>query len=123
MHDLGSLGNDPIRANAINDRGQIVGLSGVNKYVRHAFVWQNGNMEDLNRLIAADGRWQLREAYDINNRGQILCSGTRAGLSGDQHLVLLNPSTKLSARARVERAGSFSRPADQSGAGNRLLLQ
>jgi probable HAF family extracellular repeat protein len=95
MRDLGSLGNDPVRANAINDRGQIVGLSGVNKYVRHAFVWQNGKMQDLNRLIAGDVPLRLREAYDINNRGQIVCAGTRAGLSGDQRLVLLNPSTKL----------------------------
>jgi probable HAF family extracellular repeat protein len=104
MHDLGSLGNDPIRANAINDRGQIVGLSGVNKYVRHAFVWQNGKMEDLNRLIPAGLTWSLKEAYDINNRGQILCAGTRAGLSGDQHLLLLNPSTKLVAKAPADRA-------------------
>lgn len=99
MRDLGSLGNDPVRANAINDHGQIVGLSGVSKYVRHAFVWRNGHMKDLNRLILREAPWRLREAYDINNNGQILCAGTRAGASGDQRLLLLNPSTKLAADA------------------------
>jgi probable HAF family extracellular repeat protein len=99
MRDLGSLGNDPIRANAINDRGQIVGMSGVSKYARHAFIWQDGKMEDLNRLIAGELSWRLGEAYDINNHGQILCVGTRAGASADRRLVLLNLSTKLPAKA------------------------
>jgi probable HAF family extracellular repeat protein len=94
MQDLGSLGNDPIRPNAINNRTQIVGSSGVKKYLRHAFVWQNGKMQDLNRLIPADVPWHLKEAYDINNNGQIVCVGTDRGRSGDQRLLLLNPSPR-----------------------------
>jgi probable HAF family extracellular repeat protein len=91
MRDLGSLGNDPVRANAINNRTQIVGASGVSRMIRHAFLWEEGVMHDLNQSIGDKSPWRLEEAYDINDRGQILCLGIRADESRDRRLLLLQP--------------------------------
>ncbi|HTU45471.1 MAG TPA: hypothetical protein VMF91_10440 [Bryobacteraceae bacterium] len=91
MQDLGSLGFDPVRANAINNRDQIVGASGVTQFARHAFIWENGTMQDLNKLVSPGEPWRLEEAYDITDRGQILCLGIRSGANRDRHLILLNP--------------------------------
>jgi probable HAF family extracellular repeat protein len=61
--DLGTLreGETSI-ANAINDRGQVVGISGYSR----AFLWESGRMVELEGM---DNAW------DINNRGQIVGSG------------------------------------------------
>jgi probable HAF family extracellular repeat protein len=93
MQDLGTLGNDPVRANAINNHSQIVGASGVSRMIRHAFLWEEGVMHDLNQLIGEKGPWRLEEAYDINDRGQILCLGIRSDESRDRHLLLLEPTS------------------------------
>jgi probable HAF family extracellular repeat protein len=90
MLDLGELKRDPTRANSINDREQIVGHSGVTAFAYHAFLWQEGTMEDLNKLIA-ETKWTLKDAYSINNRGEIICLGTIR--SGESHLLLLKPVT------------------------------
>ena len=56
-------------AQAINDRGQVVGYSGVPGDVAfHAFFWQNGVMTDLGTL-AGDF---MSTANGINNRGQVV---------------------------------------------------
>jgi probable HAF family extracellular repeat protein len=91
MQDLGSLGYDPVRANAINNRGQIVGASGVTRFARHAFIWEDGTMQDLNKLVSPGGSWRLQEAVDITDQGQILCLGIRVGASRERHLLLLDP--------------------------------
>ena len=91
MIDLGTLapdlkpwkGHPDSRAEAINDRGQIVGRGDIvnNKtgYVEsHGFLWENGRMTDL-------GSAALSAAYPavINDRGQIPGSvdGGRHGVS------------------------------------------
>jgi probable HAF family extracellular repeat protein len=78
---------------AINNKGQAVGysqLSAVNSYqisVR-AFIWQHGQMTDLNDLIPADSGWALTSATAINNRGQIVGAGLH---DGQQRTFLLTP--------------------------------
>ena len=91
MHDLGTLGKDPSTANALNDQGQVVGASGTSGRKRHAFLWQNSRLYDLNTLVAANdySGWELREAYGINNRGQIVCVG--ADKQGQTAALLLMP--------------------------------
>jgi len=86
MRDLGSLGGKDswVHANAINDRGHIVGssdLSGDLNGPTHAFLWQKGRMHDLGTL---GGRYS--EANAINNRGDVV--GTAETRSGDQHAFL-----------------------------------
>ena len=60
MTDIG-----PVAALAINDYGQVVGLSGVND---HAFLYSNGVMQDLGTLPGGG----ISFAYGISNNGQVV---------------------------------------------------
>lgn len=72
MTDLGTLSDSDLgnsHAQAINNRGQIVGSAeaGLPFYhFNHGFLWQDGMMHDLSFELALDS-----EAYDINELGQI----------------------------------------------------
>jgi len=81
--DLGNFGDDPFGcAWAINNRGQIVGFSGVD-YIdvstAHALLWENGTMNNLQDQIPADSGWVLRQALGINDQGQIAGFGVHEG--------------------------------------------
>lgn len=85
MQDLGIAGS----ATAINNSGQIVGYSSV-AGPNHAFVYLgNGPMQDLNGLIDPASEWTLSNAFDINDRGQIVGEGISP--SGETHAFLLTP--------------------------------
>lgn len=90
MHDLGALDNGDISvALAINSAGQIVGRSRKASVLGYfAFLYFNGVMTDLNSLLAPGSGWVLNEAYDINDRGQIVGYGTH---NGQSHAFLLTP--------------------------------
>ncbi len=69
MRDLGTLPGDSVsEATGINDRGQIVGVSFPSS---HAFIWQDGVMTDLNKLIPSDSPLSLISTGDINDKGEI----------------------------------------------------
>jgi uncharacterized membrane protein len=53
----------------------------------HAFMYQGGRTYDLQTTIPADSGWVLREALDINDRGQIIGRGF---FNGEHHSFLLN---------------------------------
>ncbi|MHC9510789.1 DUF3466 family protein [Kangiella sp. M94] len=81
---LGFLGSSftDSRARAINDNGQIVGRALVSAPTLNefaAFIYENGEMKDLNNLIVCDSGWKLTEATDINNAGQIVGFGVKDG--------------------------------------------
>lgn len=82
--DLGTLSrsHSGSEATAINDRGQIVGMSVSTEsnfqYGGRAFIWENGEMRGLRPLGGRPYSW----ATDINNRGQIVGSGFAIGDSG-----------------------------------------
>jgi probable HAF family extracellular repeat protein len=84
--DLGTLGGSYGRADAINDAGLIVGLSGMSNG-DHATLWDHGHMIDLNGYLspelAATG-WTLNYATSINSQGEIAgyASNHAAGLNG-----------------------------------------
>lgn len=71
-------------AASLNNKGQIVGyyylprVAG-KKPVQHAFLWQKGKFSDLNRLISPKRGWVFRDASCINDRGQIVGTGTYRG--------------------------------------------
>lgn len=67
MTPLGTLGGDFSFAMAMNDAGQVVGLSRTAAGTNHAFLWQDGVMIDLG---APEGHWSA--AQDINNHHQIV---------------------------------------------------
>jgi probable HAF family extracellular repeat protein len=71
------------QADAINQEGEIVGYSevapAINMKVQNAVIWRNGRIQNLNSLIPAATGWQLNEAKSINNRGQIVGTGSHNG--------------------------------------------
>jgi probable HAF family extracellular repeat protein len=92
MLDLGALGAYGGYANALNENAVVVGHSASSLTPggtgEHGFLWENGAMVDLNTLLANPGNWEITNARDINEAGQIL--GT-ACLSGSCASVLLTP--------------------------------
>ena len=98
IHDLGTVPGDPCsRAYGINSRGQVVGGSSSCHAFLHAFVWQKGGpMMDLNALIQPGTGYQLTNAIDINDRGEILAKAAPVGFTPNDdadlgHLALLIP--------------------------------
>ena len=70
MIDLGTLGGLLTTvAHGINNHGQVVGTASHSR----AFLWENGEMFDLNDFIPEDSGWEkLTEATDINDAGQVV---------------------------------------------------
>ena len=65
VRDLGTLGGSTTDVYGLNDRGDVVGSSYTAAGERHAFVWRNGVMTDLQRP------GEFGTAYAINNNGDI----------------------------------------------------
>lgn len=92
LTELGSLGGvGASLPNGINAAGQIVGWSTSNSGVDHAFLYQGGQMLDLNNLVASTGGLTLAAAEGINNLGQIAVQATDS--DGRSHSLLLTPLT------------------------------
>lgn len=64
--ELGTLGGASAIPTAINDAGQIAGLSESAAGAAHAFLWDNGVMRDLGTLAGG-----ASEAHAINSGGQV----------------------------------------------------
>lgn len=91
-----------LRAYDINNKGQVVGNSEIKElrpynqydtepmfpYVNHPFIWENGRMQDLNKLIPRNSGWTLDNANAINDKGQIVGSGVH---DGQNRAYLLTP--------------------------------
>lgn len=71
--DLGVLAGETSHAYDINNPGEAVGTSDW-----RAFLWQSGQMIDLNDRIS-DSTWELTHATAINDVGQIVGRGRHAG--------------------------------------------
>lgn len=75
MKDIGTLGTGHSDGRGINNAGHVVGESSTGHgYQVHAFYFDGGQMHDLNDLADTQG-WELTNAVDINNAGQILAWG------------------------------------------------
>jgi probable HAF family extracellular repeat protein len=71
--DLGTLGGTESFANAINEKGQVVGESRIaGDQETHIFLYDRGNLVDLSVLYNIGSGPYLPTANDINNRGQIV---------------------------------------------------
>jgi probable HAF family extracellular repeat protein len=93
LRDLGTLGGRTSRAYGLNNRGQVVGYSHTSENSYVAFLWEKGQLRNLNELVA-DSAWNLISAGAINDRGQILASGF-SGKGGKRRAVLLSPNEPL----------------------------
>jgi probable HAF family extracellular repeat protein len=83
MVGLGNLGFNHSRANDVNERGQIVGhaaqFAGFPSFGGAAFLWENGEMWNLNDLIDPHSGWELLSAEAINSSGVIVGYGRFEG--------------------------------------------
>jgi probable HAF family extracellular repeat protein len=78
--DLGSLGGGGTIAVAINDAGQVAGMSNMATGVPHGFLWEHGHMTDLG----------LARIEDMNARGQVVgVADGMATLWDNGHVVSL----------------------------------
>jgi probable HAF family extracellular repeat protein len=96
MTDLGTLpGDNQSEAFDINSRGEVVGYStvmsggiGSTVYPDRAFLYHEGQIQDLNSLISPNSGWVLRRAHKINDNGVIIGEGT---LNGEFRSFVLIP--------------------------------
>ncbi len=104
MFDLGTLNSDASEgfsaASAVNSDGIIVGWAENDERQRRAFVYEDGEMQDLNDLlylfddegVAQFSSLVLTEARDINDDGSIVGWGTvGAGAGASTRGFLLSP--------------------------------
>jgi probable HAF family extracellular repeat protein len=106
MQDLGTLPRDVASvALAINDAGDVTGISFDPDSNLRAFVWRNGGMSDLNTLIPADSPLSLVLACSINSKGEI--AGLGVTNTGEAHGFLATPISGAAAES-VNRTGSKS---------------
>ena len=98
IHDLGTVLGDPCsRGRGLNARGQVVGGSSDCHNFLHAFVWdEHSGMVDLNTVIPPGSGFQLTNAFNINDRGEILAKAAPLGFTPNDdedlgHIVLLVP--------------------------------
>ncbi|MGB7049454.1 MAG: hypothetical protein WBD57_14100 [Candidatus Cybelea sp.] len=93
MSDLGTLpGDTNSHADAINDKGQVVGDSCSASSCR-GFIWQNGTMTDLNLLVPPNKNLYVVYGADINNAGHI--PAVALDRKGLQRGVVLIPGKKV----------------------------
>lgn len=88
IESLGTLGRWS-QARAVNNRGDVVGVSRSNDGLAHAFLWRGGVLRSLNDLIAPESGWFLAYANDINDAGQIVGVGR---IKGTNRAFLLTPT-------------------------------
>lgn len=96
--DLGALAAGYSYAYDVNNSGQVVGTSGT------AFIYQNGQMSDLNSLLPAGTGWIVASANSINDYGQI--AGWGLSWDGKPHALLVTPVESDLATAKAGADGS-----------------
>jgi probable HAF family extracellular repeat protein len=77
MKDLGTFGGEFSFAYALNSY-DIVGTAETKTRERHAFLYRDGKLKDLNSLIPPKSGWTLIEATAISEGGKILCMARKS---------------------------------------------
>lgn len=79
LRNLGGFGANLSSAAAdVNNLGQIVGAGNLADGGAHGFLYENGELIDLNALIDPAAGWTIRDAAAINDVEQIAATACRA---------------------------------------------
>jgi probable HAF family extracellular repeat protein len=103
--DLGTFpGYVQSQAYGINNVGQVVGSAHatLGPGLFRAFLFHNGTMWDLNKLISPDSGWALEVATGINDNGQIVGQGSNP--AHQSHAFLLIPYTPATLAVSVSNS-------------------
>lgn len=119
MQDLGTLGGASSEALAVNNPGAAVGWAETAAGERHAFIWRDGVLSDLNATIPPGTGWVLQAATGINSVGQIAGWGL---LDGQLRAFVLTPPIDLSVDLRVHENLEDTNIPNPIEAGRTLLL-
>jgi probable HAF family extracellular repeat protein len=118
IKDLGTVEGDACsRAYGLNARGQVVGGSTDCHSFLHAFLWQEGGpMLDLNKLIPPGSGWVLTNAFNINERGEILAEASPGEPNDDPEPGPPHAAGAVQGRGS-DRENSIERPESLSAQG------
>ena len=88
---LGSLPGygDWASGNSINDNNQVVGVSYNSDNSALGFLWENGDMVDLNALVQPPSDITVTDPLQIDDRGAIISNAVDG--DGNNHVVILVP--------------------------------
>ncbi len=118
IQDLGTVDGDACsRGIGLNARGQVVVSTPV---ISARLIWEEGGPAlDLNKLIAPGSGWQLTNAFNINDRGEILAKAAPVGFTPNDdedlgHLVLLIPCEEHDSSCGGSAEATASLPARTS---------
>ncbi|MBA4167225.1 MAG: hypothetical protein H0X41_06755 [Chitinophagaceae bacterium] len=81
IQDVGTLGGTWCDLSSINNKGIAVGFSDTATGQTRACMYDGGIISDLNTMLENHAGWSLHDAYDINDRGQIVGAGYYRGVS------------------------------------------
>jgi probable HAF family extracellular repeat protein len=78
--ELGDLGLQQTQATGINNAGLVVGYSedGVLPGSTSGFVWKDGQIYNVNSLLAPGSDWNVAQLFGVNDAGQIAAFGCRS---------------------------------------------
>jgi probable HAF family extracellular repeat protein len=88
---IGTLGGASSTALDINNRGWVVGSSALADGGRHGYLYIDGELIDLNTLLAPGSGWTVYDALSINDQGDIVVYGTTGENFGYAVLTVPEP--------------------------------
>lgn len=90
---IDSLGGVSSTALDVNKHGWVVGSSQLASGESHGYLYRNGELIDLNTLLAPGSGWTIYDALSINDQGDILVYGDSAQYTGYAVLSVPEPAT------------------------------
>ncbi|MCF6323495.1 MAG: hypothetical protein L3J89_04080 [Gammaproteobacteria bacterium] len=93
LEDLGTLGGSQSVARSVNNAGTIIGWASTLSGAKHAFVYEDGIMYDLNEYAIGAPGFVIVDAYSINEMGQILVRAHNNSSNEHQYWLLTDPDS------------------------------